>query len=85
MRANPNLSTNMRAQARAKELRLELLNSERLQSHFEAHPDDLALLQHDKPLHRTAPAAHLKHIPAYLKDPTVHAAKQVRTKGASLP
>ena len=68
-------------QARTKELRLELLNSERLQSHFEAHPDDLALLQHDKPLHRTAPAPHLKHIPLYLKDPSVHATKQTRTKG----
>lgn len=36
------------AQARAKELRLELLNSERLKAHFEAHPGDLALLRHDK-------------------------------------
>ncbi len=40
----------VRLQARAKELRLELLNSKRLQAHFEEHPADLALLKHDKPL-----------------------------------
>ena len=55
-------------QARAKELRLELLNSQRLRAHFEEHPSDLALLRHDKPLSRTAAPAHLKHLPAYLRD-----------------
>ena len=55
-------------QARAKELRLELLNSKRLQAHFEEHPADLALLKHDKPLAKTAAASHLKHLPAYLRD-----------------
>ena len=55
-------------QARAKELRLELLNSQRLRAHFEEHPGDLALLKHDKPLARTAVPAHLKHLPAYLRD-----------------
>ncbi|KAK9802873.1 hypothetical protein WJX72_007990 [[Myrmecia] bisecta] len=54
--------------ARAKELRLELLNSQRLQAHFEDHPGDLALLKHDKPLAKAQNAPHLKHIPAYLKD-----------------
>ena len=57
------------SQARAKELRLELLNSRRLQAHFEEHPADLALLKHDKPLAKAAAPSHLKHIPAYLKDP----------------
>ena len=55
-------------QARAKELRLELLNSQRLRAHFEEHPSDLALLKHDKPLARTAVPVHLKHLPAYLRD-----------------
>ena len=63
-------------QARAKELRLELLNSERLKAHFEAHPGDLALLRHDKPLHRAPPPAHLKHLPAYLQDPATAAVQQ---------
>ena len=55
-------------QARAKELRLELLNSKRLQAHFEEHPADLALLKHDKPLAKTTAASHLKLLPAYLRD-----------------
>lgn len=44
-------SQTLLVQARAKELRLELLNSERLKAHFEAHPGDLALLRHDKVPH----------------------------------
>ncbi|KAL3136078.1 hypothetical protein ABBQ32_007103 [Trebouxia sp. C0010 RCD-2024] len=58
-------------EARAKELRLELLNSQRLKAFFEEHPGDLALLQHDKPLAKGNSAPHLKHIPAYLRDPTI--------------
>lgn len=53
-------------QARAKDLRLELLNSERLAAHFEAHPGDLALLRHDKPLAKAAGGSHLKGLPGYL-------------------
>ena len=55
-------------QARAKELRFELLNSKRLQAHFEEHPADLALLKHDKPLAKTAAAPHLKQLPGYLRN-----------------
>lgn len=32
---------------------------------------DLALLQHDKPLAKGNSAPHLKHLPAYLRDPTI--------------
>lgn len=63
-------------EARAKELRLELLNSERLKSHFEAHPGDLALLRHDKQLGRSAPLTHLRHLPDYLRDPATESVKQ---------
>jgi hypothetical protein len=56
-----------RRQARAKELRQELLNSARLAAHFEEHPGDLALLQHDRPLAKAAAPAHLRHLPAYLR------------------
>ena len=48
-----------------------MLNSKRLKAFFEEHPGDLALLQHDKPLAKANSAPHLKHIPAYLRDPTV--------------
>lgn len=54
-------------QARAKELRLELINSQRLAAHFEQHPSDLALLKHDKALAKKPEAPHLKHLPSYLR------------------
>jgi hypothetical protein len=41
--------------------------SERLASYFEEHAAEKALLQHDKPLAAAPTAAHLKHLPAYLK------------------
>ena len=59
-----------RRQARAKELRQELLNSARLAAHFEEHPGDLALLKHDRPLAKAAAPAHLRHLPAYLRAQT---------------
>lgn len=54
-------------EARLRELRAELLNSERLAAHFEDNPEDLALLKHDAPLVRGVVAPHLKHLPAYLR------------------
>ncbi|GFR43951.1 hypothetical protein Agub_g5092, partial [Astrephomene gubernaculifera] len=58
-------------EARAKELKNELLNSERLKEYFEDHAAEKALLRHDKPLAAAPAAAHLKHLPAYLKDPAL--------------
>ncbi|KAG0615507.1 hypothetical protein M758_5G047000 [Ceratodon purpureus] len=63
-------------EARAKELRIEILNSERLKAHFEDNPNDLDLLKHDKVLSKIAPAAHLKTVPDYLRDPTTEAASR---------
>jgi ATP-dependent RNA helicase DDX56/DBP9 len=48
-------------EARAAELRAEILNSERLQSHFEDNPSDLQLLSHDRlATHVTRIQDHLK-------------------------
>jgi len=48
-------------------LKQEILNSEKLKSHFEDNPDDLKILRHDKAvLHPMRKIAHLKHIPSYL-------------------
>jgi ATP-dependent RNA helicase DDX56/DBP9 len=58
-------------EARAKELKLELLNSETLKSYFEEHAAEKQLLRHDKPLHKLVQAPHLKHVPAYLKDTSI--------------
>ena len=54
-------------EARLRELRSELLNSQRLAAHFDDNPADLALLKHDAPLAKANTAPHLKHLPAYLR------------------
>ncbi|KAJ7514469.1 hypothetical protein O6H91_23G045200 [Diphasiastrum complanatum] len=61
-------------EARAKELRLEILNSDLLKTHFEDNPADLELLKHDKVLSKQQPASHLRTVPEYLRDPTTEAA-----------
>lgn len=53
-------------EARIKEIKAELLNSDRLKAHFEDNPTDLEYLRHDKVLHPTRVQAHLKHVPTYL-------------------
>lgn len=54
-------------ETRAAELRAEILNSERLQSHFEENPNDLSLLRHDRvATHVSKIQDHLKHVPKYL-------------------
>ncbi|CEH13249.1 atp-dependent rna helicase dbp9 [Ceraceosorus bombacis] len=53
-------------EARIKEIKQELLNSEKLKAHFEDNPHDLAYLRHDKSLHSTRVQPHLKHVPSYL-------------------
>jgi ATP-dependent RNA helicase DDX56/DBP9 len=54
-------------ETRADELRAEILNSERLQSHFEDNPADLQLLRHDRvATHLAKVQDHLKHVPKYL-------------------
>ncbi|PPR00522.1 hypothetical protein CVT26_009908 [Gymnopilus dilepis] len=53
-------------EARVKELKTEILNSDKLKAHFEDNPLDLEFLRHDKPLHPTRVQPHMKHIPKYL-------------------
>ncbi|KAG1675398.1 hypothetical protein FOA52_012317 [Chlamydomonas sp. UWO 241] len=65
------ITRNVIKEARAKELKAELLNSTKLKEYFEEHAAERQLLRHDKPLHKTPQAAHLKHVPAYLKDPSI--------------
>ena len=54
-------------EARVRELKQELLNSERLASHFEDNAEDLALLKHDTSLAKHPDAKHLSHLPGYLR------------------
>ncbi|KAF2087092.1 DEAD-domain-containing protein [Saccharata proteae CBS 121410] len=53
-------------EARTRELRQELLKSEKLKRHFEENPQDLQHLRHDGELHTARVQAHLKHVPEYL-------------------
>lgn len=53
-------------EARTRELRQELLKSEKLKRHFEENPGDLHHLRHDGELRAARVQPHLKHIPDYL-------------------
>lgn len=53
-------------EARTKELRNELIKSEKLKRHFEENPDDLRHLRHDTESHAVRQQPHLKHVPDYL-------------------
>ena len=53
-------------EARTRELRQELLKSEKLKRHFEENPDDLHHLRHDGELRAARIQSHLKHVPEYL-------------------
>jgi len=60
-------------EARLKEIKQELITSDKLKAHFEDNPNDLEFLKHDKPLHPTRVQPHMKHVPKYLM-PNVTAA-----------
>ncbi|XP_033015106.1 probable ATP-dependent RNA helicase DDX56 [Lacerta agilis] len=63
-------------EARLREIKEELLNSEKLKTYFEDNPRDLDLLRHDKPLHPAVVKPHLRNVPAYLVPPTLRAVAQ---------
>ncbi|XP_061590009.1 probable ATP-dependent RNA helicase DDX56 [Cololabis saira] len=53
-------------EARLKEIKQELLNSEKLKTYFEDNPRDLQLLRHDKDLHPAVVKPHMRNVPDYL-------------------
>ncbi|WCJ41471.1 ATP-dependent RNA helicase DBP9 [Euphorbia peplus] len=72
-------------EARAQDLRNEILNSEKLKAHFQANPKDLALLKHDKVLSKTPSASHLRDVPDYLVDAsTKEASKMIKLARAAM-
>ncbi|GAB2279589.1 DEAD-box ATP-dependent RNA helicase 16 [Dionaea muscipula] len=64
-------------EARAQDLRNEILNSDKLKAHFQHNPGDLDLLKHDKVLSKKTPPAHLSYVPEYLLDPTTQEACKI--------
>ena len=72
-------------EAQLKELRQELINSDRLKEHFEANPADLQLLQHNGALASARVHKHMAHVPDYLlteNAATRNAAKAAQKKRA---
>ena len=53
-------------EARTREIRQELLKSEKLKRHFEENPEDLRHLRHDADTGAVRLQPHLKHVPDYL-------------------
>ncbi|GES94316.1 ATP-dependent RNA helicase dbp9 [Rhizophagus clarus] len=53
-------------EARLKDVKTEILNSEKLKTHFEDNPNDLKILRHDITIHPARVQQHMKHIPSYL-------------------
>ncbi|KAJ5149590.1 ATP-dependent RNA helicase dbp9 [Penicillium atrosanguineum] len=53
-------------EARAREIRQELIKSEKLKRHFEENPEELRQLRHDGELRAARVQPHLKHVPEYL-------------------
>ncbi|NXW57595.1 DDX56 helicase, partial [Eurystomus gularis] len=58
-------------EARLREIKDELLNSEKLKAYFEDNPRDLHVLRHDKPLHPAIVKPHLRNVPEYLVPPSL--------------
>ncbi|KAH3855741.1 probable ATP-dependent RNA helicase DDX56 [Dreissena polymorpha] len=58
-------------EARLKEIKQEMLNSQKLKSHFDENPRDLQILRHDKNLHTVKSQPHMKNVPDYLIPPTL--------------
>lgn len=58
-------------ESRIKEIRQEMLNSQKLKTYFVDNPRDLQVLRHDKTLHTVRVQPHLKHVPDYLIPPVL--------------
>jgi len=58
-------------EARIQEIKIEMMQSKQLKSHFENNPHDLAMLRHDKALHTVRLQTHLKDVPDYIVPPTL--------------
>ena len=62
-------------EARLKEIKNEILTSQKLKSYFADNPRDLQLLRHDKSLHTAKVQVHMKNVPDYLVPPTLQRVK----------
>ena len=73
-------------QARAQEIRKEILASEKLKRHFEDNPGELEGLRHDEDMRVVRRQAHLKFVPDYLlpgegRGPRIWGSLDIERKG----
>ncbi|MES1908227.1 MAG: hypothetical protein MHM6MM_001201 [Cercozoa sp. M6MM] len=71
------VSKNAIREARVRQLKTEVLNSEKLRAHFEENPRELELLQHNTYM-AEKPQAHLAKVPKYLKPANASALPQLQ-------
>jgi len=67
-------------EARLKDVRQEIFNSDKLKSYFDDNPQDLQALRHDKPLHTVKANKVLKHVPQYIVPKTLRSYDNSRRK-----
>lgn len=70
-------------EAQLADVKKEILNSEKLVSHFEANPRDLNILEHDKAIGTARVQPHLATVPDYLVPIALQAAVPQKKKGKS--
>lgn len=58
-------------EARLKEIKRELLTSNKLTTFFKEHPKDLKVLRHDRALHTVKHQEHMKNVPDYIVPPAL--------------
>ncbi|RVD85731.1 uncharacterized protein DFL_004042 [Arthrobotrys flagrans] len=71
--------------ARMKELRAELVASEKLKRHFEENPEDLRHLRHDREIKVVKVQQHMKRVPEYLLGKGKAAGMGLQQGGGSVP
>merc|ERR1712098_285599 len=72
-------------EARLKEIKQELLNSNKLKAYFEDNPHDKQILRHDKSLHTVKQQEHLKNVPEYIIPQTLRSMAGMSGGGRKKP
>lgn len=60
------ITKNAVKEARIKEIKVEMYNSEKLKTFFDSNPHDLQVLRHDKPISVVKVPDHLSEVPEYI-------------------
>ena len=68
-------------ESRLKEIKIELLNSQKLKTYFEDNPRERQLLRHDKALCTIKHQEHLKNVPDYIVPETLKTMTGIKEKG----